>query len=145
MRVNVNMPQLGESVAEGTILKWLKQVGETVEKDEDILEISTDKVDSEIPSPAAGVLVEILAQEGETIEVGKPIGAAVYWHEAGTCTYTLELREQVESGMRADQISQSSECAPQGEIWFVTGEDDMTVVWHRADGSRWFSSRLRIE
>jgi 2-oxoglutarate dehydrogenase E2 component (dihydrolipoamide succinyltransferase) len=73
MRVNVNMPQLGESVAEGTILKWLKQVGDTVEKDEDILEISTDKVDSEIPSPAAGVLVEILAQEGETIEVGKPI------------------------------------------------------------------------
>jgi curved DNA-binding protein CbpA len=81
----------------------------------------------------------------EDVEVGKPIGAAVYWHEAGTCTYTLELREQVESGMRADQISQSSECAPQGEIWFVTGEDDMTVVWHRADGSRWFSSRLRID
>lgn len=73
MRVNVNMPQLGESVAEGTIIKWLKQVGDSIEKDEDILEISTDKVDSEIPSPAAGILVEILAQEGETVEVGKPI------------------------------------------------------------------------
>lgn len=73
MRVNVIMPQLGESVAEGTIVKWMKKVGDRIEKDENILEISTDKVDSEIPAPAAGVLVEILAQEGDTIEVGKPI------------------------------------------------------------------------
>ncbi len=73
MRVNVNMPQLGESVAEGTIVKWLKKIGDPVQRDEDILEISTDKVDSEIPSPAAGILVEILAQEGETIGIGKPI------------------------------------------------------------------------
>jgi 2-oxoglutarate dehydrogenase E2 component (dihydrolipoamide succinyltransferase) len=73
MRVNVNMPQLGESVAEGTIVKWLKKVGDPVQRDEDILEISTDKVDSEIPSPATGILVEILAQEGETIGIGKAI------------------------------------------------------------------------
>lgn len=73
MRVNVIMPQLGESVAEGTIVKWFKTVGDRIEKDENILEISTDKVDSEIPAPAAGVLVEILAQEGDTLEVGKPI------------------------------------------------------------------------
>ncbi|HEX7344456.1 MAG TPA: biotin/lipoyl-containing protein, partial [bacterium] len=73
MRVNVIMPQLGESVAEGTIVKWLKKVGDPIQRDENILEISTDKVDSEIPAPASGILVEILAQEGETIPIGKPI------------------------------------------------------------------------
>jgi 2-oxoglutarate dehydrogenase E2 component (dihydrolipoamide succinyltransferase) len=63
------MPQMGESIAEGTITKWLKQVGERVERDEPLFEISTDKVDAEIPSPAAGTLSEIRAQEGETVEV----------------------------------------------------------------------------
>jgi pyruvate dehydrogenase E2 component (dihydrolipoamide acetyltransferase) len=64
------MPQMGESIAEGTVSRWLKQVGETVQRDEPLLEISTDKVDAEIPSPSEGVLVEILVQEGETVEVG---------------------------------------------------------------------------
>jgi 2-oxoglutarate dehydrogenase E2 component (dihydrolipoamide succinyltransferase) len=64
------MPQLGESVTEGTVTKWLKSVGEDVERDEPLFEISTDKVDSEVPSPAAGVLSEILVAEGETVEVG---------------------------------------------------------------------------
>ncbi|MCX6640025.1 MAG: dihydrolipoamide acetyltransferase family protein [bacterium] len=73
MRVNVIMPQLGESVAEGTILKWHKKVGDVIAKDEDILEVSTDKVDSEIPATAAGILVEILAADGVTIQVGKTI------------------------------------------------------------------------
>ncbi|REJ75549.1 MAG: 2-oxoglutarate dehydrogenase, E2 component, dihydrolipoamide succinyltransferase [Acidobacteria bacterium] len=69
MSVEVVMPQMGESIAEGTISKWLKQVGETVERDEPLLEISTDKVDAEVPAPAAGVLLEIRAQEGDTVEV----------------------------------------------------------------------------
>jgi pyruvate dehydrogenase E2 component (dihydrolipoamide acetyltransferase) len=69
-RIEVPMPQMGESIAEGTVSKWLKQVGETVERDEPILEISTDKVDAEIPSPASGTLVEISVQEGETVDVG---------------------------------------------------------------------------
>ena len=64
------MPQMGESITEGTISKWLKEVGETVEKDEPILEISTDKVDAEVPSSAAGTLLEIRFQEGDTVEVG---------------------------------------------------------------------------
>jgi 2-oxoglutarate dehydrogenase E2 component (dihydrolipoamide succinyltransferase) len=64
------MPQMGESIAEGTVSRWLKQVGESVQRDEPILEISTDKVDAEIPSPSEGILVEILAAEGETVEVG---------------------------------------------------------------------------
>ena len=76
-RVNVVMPKMGESVMEGTVLSWAKQVGDEVELDETLLEISTDKVDSEIPSPAAGVLVEILVAEGETVDVGTPIAVIV--------------------------------------------------------------------
>src|SRR5262244_3948416 len=63
------MPQMGESIAEGTLSKWLKKVGDTVKRDEPIFEISTDKVDAEIPSPAAGVLAEILVTEGQTVAV----------------------------------------------------------------------------
>ena len=68
-RVDVIMPQMGESIVEGTVSRWLKEVGEDVKRDEAILEISTDKVDAEIPSPASGVLTEIKVQEGETVEV----------------------------------------------------------------------------
>src|SRR5947209_10243182 len=68
--VDVVMPQMGVSVSEGTITKWSKQVGDTVEADETLLEISTDKVDTEVPSPASGVVSEILVQEGETVAVG---------------------------------------------------------------------------
>ncbi|HEV8687164.1 MAG TPA: 2-oxoglutarate dehydrogenase, E2 component, dihydrolipoamide succinyltransferase [Gaiellaceae bacterium] len=67
---DVVMPQMGVSVSEGTITKWLKQVGEPIQADESLLEISTDKVDTEVPSPASGVVAEILVQEGETVEVG---------------------------------------------------------------------------
>ena len=69
-RIEVPMPQMGESIAEGTVSKWLKRLGEPVQRDEPILEISTDKVDAEIPSPAAGTLAEITVQEGETVGVG---------------------------------------------------------------------------
>jgi len=67
---DIAMPQMGESITEGTVSKWLKAVGDKVEKDEALLEISTDKVDAEVPSPAAGTILEILVQEGETVEVG---------------------------------------------------------------------------
>ena len=70
---DVEMPELGESVTEGTITQWLKSVGDTVEADEPLLEVSTDKVDTEIPSPVAGTLVEILADEDDTIDVGAVI------------------------------------------------------------------------
>ncbi|HET7100709.1 MAG TPA: lipoyl domain-containing protein, partial [Terriglobia bacterium] len=69
MPTNVVMPQMGESVAEGTIIKWLKKPGDHVERDEPLFEITTDKVDAEIPSPAAGVLAKILAAENETVAV----------------------------------------------------------------------------
>src|SRR5947208_2983695 len=72
--VDVVMPQMGVSVSEGTITKWLKQEGEQVEADEPLLEISTDKVDTEVPAPASGTLTEILVQEGETVDVGTKLG-----------------------------------------------------------------------
>src|SRR6266581_1638983 len=68
--VDVVMPQMGVSVSEGTITKWLKQQGDQVEADEPLLEISTDKVDTEVPSPGSGTLTQVLVQEGETVEVG---------------------------------------------------------------------------
>jgi 2-oxoglutarate dehydrogenase E2 component (dihydrolipoamide succinyltransferase) len=72
--VDVVMPQMGVSVSEGTITRWLKQEGEQVESDEPLLEISTDKVDTEVPSPASGTLTQILVQEGETVDVGTKLG-----------------------------------------------------------------------
>src|SRR4249919_2500577 len=69
MATDVVMPQMGESIAEGTITKWLKNVGDHVERDEPLFEISTDKVDAEIPSPAAGTLTDIKFKEGDTVEV----------------------------------------------------------------------------
>ena len=72
--VDVVMPQMGVSVSEGTITKWLKQEGEQIEADEALLEISTDKVDTEVPSPASGTLTQILVQEGETVDVGTKLG-----------------------------------------------------------------------
>jgi len=70
MAVSVQMPALGESVTEGTVTRWLKQEGDTVQEDEPLLEVSTDKVDTEIPSPASGVLTKIVAHEDDTVAVG---------------------------------------------------------------------------
>ena len=68
---DVTMPQLGETVTEGTVTRWFKQVGDEVAVDEALFEVSTDKVDTEVPSPVAGVLSEILANEGDLVEVGQ--------------------------------------------------------------------------
>ena len=72
-RVEMTMPKMGESIMEGTVLKWLKQVGDTIEQDESVLEVATDKVDTEVPAIYAGVLQEILVQEGQVVAVGAPI------------------------------------------------------------------------
>src|SRR6478736_9368202 len=73
MATEVVMPQMGESIAEGTIVRWIKKVGDRVDRDEPLFEISTDKVDAEIPSPAAGVVAEIRAKEGETVPVNSVV------------------------------------------------------------------------
>src|SRR5512145_442682 len=73
MATPVVMPQMGESIAEGTTVRWIKKVGDSVDRDEPLFEISTDKVDAEIPSPAAGLLSEIRVREGETVAVNSVV------------------------------------------------------------------------
>src|SRR5215469_15439974 len=83
MAVSVTLPALGESVTEGTVTRWLKAEGEHVDADEPLLEVSTDKVDTEIPSPASGVLTSIKVAEDETVEVGAELAII---DEAGTAS-----------------------------------------------------------
>ena len=112
MSTEIVMPQMGESIAEGTIVRWIKKVGESVERDEPLFEISTDKVDAEIPSPAAGVVTEIRAAEGETVPVNTvvavigPAAAA-----AGRATRTPQLPPPQTA--RAASASAESPRAPQ--------------------------------
>src|SRR5688572_12465052 len=82
-RIDVLMPQMGESIAEGTLSKWLKKVGDAVKRDEPLFEISTDKVDAEIPAPSAGFLAEIKVQEGQTVPV-QTLVAVIDTEKAGS-------------------------------------------------------------
>ncbi|MFH0992540.1 MAG: dihydrolipoamide acetyltransferase family protein [bacterium] len=92
MHVDVVMPKMGESIQEGKILRWMKKPGDKIEKDESILEISTDKVDSEIPSPSAGVLTKIVVAEGETVDVGTVI--AIIETDAAAAKITISVPVQ---------------------------------------------------
>src|SRR5881398_3429648 len=87
---DITMPQLGETVTEGTITKWLKNVGDQVAEDEVLFEVSTYKVDSEVPSPAAGYLAEILVQEGETVDVGAKLAVISSDAPSGNGSATAE-------------------------------------------------------
>src|ERR687883_1291014 len=110
MATDVVMPQMGESIAEGTITKWLKKVGERVERDEPLFEISTDKVDAEIPSPAAGTLTKILFNEGDTVEVNKVVA---YIGEAGEAAAPkAEPPKQEAAAASAAPASQAAVSAP---------------------------------
>ncbi|MEJ2051543.1 MAG: dihydrolipoamide acetyltransferase family protein, partial [Calditrichota bacterium] len=112
MKQNIVMPQMGESIAEGTIIEWHIKPGDAVQEDETLLEISTDKVDSDIPSPFTGVLTDILVKEGETVEVGTTI-AYLETEEKATedrkdnrkaaATVTLESEESASSGNNQSQ------------------------------------------
>ena len=86
MSTNVVMPQMGESIAEGTIVRWIKKVGDAVDRDEPLFEISTDKVDAEIPAPAAGVLTAIKVKEGETVPVNSVVAVIGAAGDAGVAT-----------------------------------------------------------
>src|SRR3989304_2762621 len=83
MSRTATMPQLGETVTEGTILRWAKKPGDTIREDEVLLEISTDKVDTEVPSPVAGTILQILVPEGATVAVGTPLVVIGQPGEAG--------------------------------------------------------------
>ncbi len=107
--VEMVMPKMGESVMEGTVLSWLKNVGDTIEEDESILEVATDKVDTEIPATHGGVLKEILAQEGDVIEVGKPIAVIETDGEADGSTPTTSDAPKEESPVdKAEEILQTA-------------------------------------
>jgi 2-oxoglutarate dehydrogenase E2 component (dihydrolipoamide succinyltransferase) len=109
-RIEVQMPQMGESVVEATVIGWSKQVGDTVEEDETLLEISTDKVDSEVPSPAAGTLVEILAEENDTIEVGQTIAVIATGKAAasGGSSKPAPKKEETKESAPAKQEAQTA-------------------------------------
>ncbi len=118
MATEVVMPQMGESIAEGTITKWLKQVGDRVERDEPLFEISTDKVDAEIPSPAAGTLTEIRFKEGETVEINTTVavldgGAAGAAKDAAPATEDAVAKTEVEKAATEQPQAKVPEPAPQ--------------------------------
>ena len=103
---DVEMPELGESVTEGTITQWLKSVGDTVEVDEPLLEVSTDKVDTEIPSPVAGTLVEILAEEDDTVDVGAVIARVGDGSAAPAKEEKAEKKEEPKAEEKAEEKSE---------------------------------------
>jgi pyruvate dehydrogenase E2 component (dihydrolipoamide acetyltransferase) len=115
MSTSVTLPALGESVTEGTVSRWLKQVGDTVQADEPLLEVSTDKVDTEIPSPASGVLLEIKAQEDETVEIGAVLAVIGEANEAdgGAAPATEPPTEQPAETAREDAAPAPAEEAAQ--------------------------------
>ena len=108
--VDVVMPQMGVSVSEGTITRWLKQEGEHVEADEPLLEISTDKVDTEVPSPASGTLTQILVREGETVEVGAKLGR-IGGGEAGGGEAAPEPEESPQEPATAQAAAESAQAS----------------------------------
>jgi pyruvate dehydrogenase E2 component (dihydrolipoamide acetyltransferase) len=113
---NVVMPQMGESIFEGTITKWLKKVGDTVQKDEPLFEISTDKVDAEIPSPVAGVLSEIKAPEGETVEINTVvavIGGVAAAASKPAAAQTTAAKPATASSAKSAPPAQTTTTSPQ--------------------------------
>ena len=103
MPVSVTMPRLGESVTEGTVTRWLKQEGERVEADEPLLEVSTDKVDTEIPSPAAGVLARIVVGEDETADVGSELAVIAGDGEEAASSAPAPAQQQAAPPQEAQQ------------------------------------------
>jgi len=108
-RIEVQMPKMGESVMEGTVIEWTKSVGDKVEEDETLLEISTDKVDTEVPSPQAGTLAEILVEEGETIEVGQTICIIETGKAASGSTQKKSKEKQETGGSKPEQKQDAEE------------------------------------
>src|SRR4249920_3377018 len=111
--VDVVMPQMGVSVSEGTITRWLKQEGEHIEADESLLEISTDKVDTEVPSPASGTVTQILVQEGETVEVGTKLAVIGGEAEAAPATEAPPDPATAQAAAVAEAPSSAETPAPQ--------------------------------
>ncbi|HJR61063.1 MAG TPA: dihydrolipoamide acetyltransferase family protein [Vicinamibacterales bacterium] len=112
MATNVVMPQMGESIAEGTIVRWIKKVGDSVDRDEPLFEISTDKVDAEIPSPSAGVLTQIMVKEGETVPVNSVVAVIGQAGEAAAAPSGGNGRGERAGAMPAAAVGQRETSAP---------------------------------
>ncbi|MES9542675.1 biotin/lipoyl-containing protein, partial [Actinomadura sp. NPDC000600] len=117
MPVSVTMPQLGESVTEGTVTRWLKKEGERVETDEPLLEVSTDKVDTEIPSPASGILTSITVAEDETVEVGAELAVIGDEGEAPSGGGAPAAEEQEAEPQQQEAPQQTQQQAPPPAAW----------------------------
>ncbi len=116
MSETVNLPELGESVTEGTVTRWLKAVGDEVAVDEPLVEVSTDKVDTEIPSPVAGVLQEILAEEDETVEVGAPLATIGDGDGGGSSESDVDAQAEASEEPAAEEAQEDEEQQePEGE------------------------------
>ncbi|MEQ8706674.1 MAG: dihydrolipoamide acetyltransferase family protein [Phaeodactylibacter sp.] len=137
-QVELIMPKMGESIMEATILKWVKQVGDTVEEDETILEIATDKVDSEVPSPVDGVIQEILFQEDETIEIGKVIAIIGTEGEEAAPKASPSVKETAEAPAAQRTSNGVEQAAPQPEPAMVSADEPV----ERTDGNNRFYSPL---
>ncbi|WP_020529210.1 dihydrolipoamide acetyltransferase family protein [Flexithrix dorotheae] len=122
--VEMIMPKMGESVMEGTILKWLKQPGDKIEEDEAVLEVATDKVDTEVPAPFSGVLQEILANEGDVVEVDKPIARIL-----------TESKTSIEDGPVEEEEKLVMAEAPQPEMEMANGVGN----FDKSEASRFYS------
>src|SRR5438270_98391 len=110
----ITMPQLGETVTEGTITKWFKSVGDEINEDEPLFEVSTDKVDSEVPSPESGYLAEILVEEGETVDVGTKLAVVSSEAPSGDGEAKAEKKEQkAEKAEKSDEQDKAE--AAEGE------------------------------
>ena len=134
--VEMVMPKMGESVMEGTVLAWLKNVGETIEEDESILEVATDKVDTEIPATHAGVLKEVLAQEGDVVEVGKPIAIIETEGDAtGNTPAPAETPKAEDPVEKAEEILESAIS--------TASASNGTAVPRTSDSGKFFSPLVR--
>ena len=131
-KFELKLPKMGESVAEATITSWLKEVGETVELDEAIVEIATDKVDSEVPSEVEGTLVEILFEKDAIVAVGQTI--AVIETNGGEETSNQSFEEKVEVVEHVDEVEQTIEAAT---------EIKNSPITKTSDAGRFFSPLVR--
>ena len=128
MAYSVEMPELGESVTEGTVTQWLKKVGDTVAVYEPLLEVSTDKVDTEIPSPAAGVLLEIRAEEDDTVDVGAVIAVIGEEGESAGDTGSSAPAEKAEEAEEPEEEAPAEEKTEQAETAAPAASGDATDV-----------------
>jgi len=124
--IEIVMPQMGESIAEGTITKWLKKVGDFVDRDEPLFEITTDKVDTEVPAPAAGTLTEILVKEGETVDIGTPVAVIT---ESGEDVKTASPGEGRQS--KADTSEPDGKKGDEPGGHFQTAQSSQVISFRR--------------